>query len=405
MDHERLAELVIGEYVGLPLKFRLKPTEWTVLAAIVAYDSSLDEYRLISMSTGTKCNGFSSSPVDPYSVRDCHAEAICRRGLLVVLWKDVLNLSDDDDDSTGVLLVATTEKESNKESTKKRSKRLSFSLKPTLTLHLFISDLPCGSASEFGRVSGESTRVTGAKLIASSLLSLRTKPGRSDLPPDKQTRCMSCSDKVVKWTSQCGIQGALLHQAGLSVSIASVVLSRDAMLSALESPQRATQPELDEEQSAREVVSESMRLCLLRLPENLTQVYVSKLHSFPQSRQRICPPQRLNSSKGSPSGACLSWICVPNGRRVKANAGYVEMLVGMRGVREGAMKTASSAAVASDLCKASLFQFYRQFDDGGREISYLAAKQAAREYAAIRSSFLERFPEWNVNQVWDDFVL
>lgn len=398
MDAERLAGLVVGEYAGLPAKFRLKPTEWTVLAAIVAYDSAADEYRLISMSTGTKCNGFSSSPVDPYSVRDCHAEALCRRGLLVVLWKDVLRLKDDDDEDT-VLLVATAEKESSAESTTKQSKRLRFSLKPTLTLHLFISDLPCGIASEFGRVSGESARVTGAKLIA--LSSLRTKPGRSDLPPDKQTRCMSCSDKVVKWTSPCGIQGALLHQAGLSVSIASVVLSRDALLSALENPQ---QFETEQEQSAQEVVSESMRLCLLRLPENPTPVHVSKLHCFPQSRQQICPPQRLSAGKGSPSGACLSWICVPNARRVKANAGYVEMLVGMRGVREGASKTAPSAAVASDLCKASLFQFHRQLGGDG-EASYLAAKQAALEYAAIRSRFLERFPEWNVNQAWDDFVL
>lgn len=404
MEAEQVAQAVLQAFALLPQRFKPKPTEWTILAGIVAFDSTKQEYFIVSMGTGTKCNGFPDSPIDPWSIRDCHAETICRRGLLLVLWKDLIKLQNGED----TVLLSTCAEIKEEDLLVKRTKHdlTRCNLKPNLTLHLFISDLPCGSASEFQRVQGASMRETGAKPLGNN--GLCTKPGRSDLPENKKTRCMSCSDKVMKWCSFCGIQGTLLMRAGLTstIRLSSVVLSRDAALSALENP--LIQPTAEEENKAKQAVISSMKQCLLRVSGNDTcPVFVCSA-GFPQSRQQVCPPQRLNSTKGSPSGACMSLVCTPNGKRmaVNKNTGYVEMLVGMRGVKEGASKTAPSQAVHSDLCKANLFLLFMQCCYSSEpNTSYLDAKLGSHEYAQLREDFLAMFPEWNVNRTWDKFIL
>jgi tRNA-specific adenosine deaminase 1 len=49
---------------------------------------------------------------------------------------------------------------------------------------------------------------------------LRTKPGRADSPP---TLCMSCSDKIAKWTV-LGIQGALCFHFMHPLYISNIVI-------------------------------------------------------------------------------------------------------------------------------------------------------------------------------------
>ena len=66
---------------------------------------------------------------------------------------------------------------------------------------------------------------------SSALGVLRTKSGRSDLPPSQLTRSMSCSDKIASWHA-LGLQGSLLspffESSRRPVPLTSVVVSSDS---------------------------------------------------------------------------------------------------------------------------------------------------------------------------------
>ena len=55
---------------------------------------------------------------------------------------------------------------------------------------------------------------------------VRLKPGRSDVPVERRSGSLSCSDKILKW-SVCGLQGALLRTRFPDViPLAGVVVAR-----------------------------------------------------------------------------------------------------------------------------------------------------------------------------------
>uniref|UniRef100_K3WR94 tRNA-specific adenosine deaminase 1 n=1 Tax=Globisporangium ultimum (strain ATCC 200006 / CBS 805.95 / DAOM BR144) TaxID=431595 RepID=K3WR94_GLOUD len=265
-------------------------TEWTVLAGIVAHSTAGEDpsaagaesaFRMLACATGTKCLGRRDLDTRGLVVNDCHAEILARRALLRFLYTEAL------------VWTAAREKGDEPPSTslfERHPTTHRLVLKPQHTLHLYISEAPCGDAAIYqlrgdiidelvkqrvernadtgerpstteaaaaiGAVAEDTHersafRLTGAKAkrkhsdetTASSSPNenaqrppekrfdqmvgiARVKSGRSDLPPDKQTLSMSCSDKLAKWNA-VGIQGTLLLQWYEPLFLRSIVVSRD----------------------------------------------------------------------------------------------------------------------------------------------------------------------------------
>ncbi|KAL3659963.1 hypothetical protein V7S43_014889 [Phytophthora oleae] len=222
-------------------------SEWTVLAGVVLQTSDDDSFRVLSASTGNKCLGRRDLNADGLVVNDCHAEVLTRRAFLRYLY-------------TEALYWQKSGQESSDQSIFERhptSRRLV--LKPQHSLHLFISEAPCGDAAIYELRQGvvdelvqqrasrgvetdqkerSELRLTGAKRssdrqgtppdkkFAQTIGIARVKSGRSDLPVDKQTLSMSCSDKLAKWNA-LGLQGSLLLQWFEPIFLNSIVVSED----------------------------------------------------------------------------------------------------------------------------------------------------------------------------------
>jgi len=274
--------------------------EGTVYAAIVACrknssisinNDDVDDMWVVSCATGSKCTSIhsvvsslpasNSGNMDDDSIcqcykgmvlKDSHAEALCRRGFVASLWNEIENY----------LQQYTNNNTSSEEVTNTRhllevcnnntDDLTTFKLKSNITLHMYISDSPCGDAtiyeirrqlSDKGKKSEETElNFTGAKLILSdtnrkndSIIStltcsldtgdnskqstitlgredsqqlgaLRLKSSRSNI--SNRSTSMSCSDKLVRW-GVFGLQGTLLSTYYIPepIILSSVYVSKD----------------------------------------------------------------------------------------------------------------------------------------------------------------------------------
>nr|CCA19172.1 conserved hypothetical protein [Albugo laibachii Nc14] len=229
--------------------------DWTVLSGIVLQyplrDSENDEFRVLACATGSKCVGRDRSDSDGFVVNDCHAEVLARRSFMRYLYHEAIFWRTVSNGKIASELAKNSIFTPNDTNGK-------FVLKNQHRLHVYISESPCGQASIYPLKSeivnkhianrihrngnGKDTeqtstklRKTGAKLCKTSVYELdsnakvprfRTKSGRSDIPPHRQTLSLSCSDKIAKWMI-LGIQGTLLTQWFDHVYLSSIVIGQD----------------------------------------------------------------------------------------------------------------------------------------------------------------------------------
>ena len=315
MNVSDIAQCAIDHYhQTLPSNNGSKPQlgrEWTVYAAIVACrrrrvashdDDEMtnegDEMWVVSCATGSKCTSLrkivSSLPrpntldVDDESIckcyngmvlKDSHAEALTRRGLMSVLWDEIEHSLQCHKRTTRT--TTSTADDESKDGYQTRQLLEVYKLQPPsfrimsdISLHMYVSDSPCGDASIYeirkdtDTADGETElNFTGAKIIVSSgiegcnniddrnnngsitsiltcssngdqsvnlgregtqqLGALRIKSSRSNMSPELRSTSMSCSDKLLRW-GVFGLQGSLLSMyIPEPICLSSICVSRD----------------------------------------------------------------------------------------------------------------------------------------------------------------------------------
>ncbi|KAF3921436.1 hypothetical protein ABW21_db0203844 [Orbilia brochopaga] len=222
---ERVARLALDTFDALPA--RCKPRtdqsgvrEWVPMSAVILaqYDASPPALHLASLATGSKCLPATTLPkAHGLILHDSHSEVLALRGLNYFLLQEACRLLKDPDYQSPFLVRGP--------GLDKRP----FRIRPSIAIHLFSTEPPCGDASmEFimsaqqdatpWPIPAPASSHNGGDKEAPSLpgrsyfseLSIvRRKPSRPDALP---TLSKSCTDKLAlkQFTSALSSLSALL---------------------------------------------------------------------------------------------------------------------------------------------------------------------------------------------------
>ena len=148
-----IISLVYDKYNSLKVGGKPQEHEWTVLASIIKEEDG--KFEVIVITTGTKCVGEHSLSSQGLLVNDCHAEVLARRCFILYLMDQIANCKNGMADQS-VFQLST-------------DPSFQYILKDGIHFHLYISQSPCGYASEYYEEEGKrkALEIANAKVRAS----------------------------------------------------------------------------------------------------------------------------------------------------------------------------------------------------------------------------------------------
>lgn len=411
IESQNIANAIYSLYESLPLNGKTQNQEFTVLAAIVAQCRSSQNFKIISLATGTKCIGreLASTDINGCLLSDSHGEVLAKRGFTYYLLKETLCISTSDKselDQDDFLLDINP------------SINGKFQIKSNVSISLFISDNPCGDSSIYERNSGN-ILFTGAKICDDSwrreeiqeLGLVRTKSGRSTIEEKFRTTSMSCSDKICRWNA-ISLLGSIASNIIESVHLDTIIVGRDLLASKevqLLSLQRSLVDRIDKYKDSTKARIEIVDFECFRSGK-CNMEYNKSLES------------KANNVKLIPSGININWILNATGESNKhddfnkknlkhCSNGSLEVTLSQTGCLQGCIKkNIGNRKFSSRLCKSSIanlsIDVLRNLNtivSVNDKISYISLKTANTSYMDLKRRFLNEkpFDKWFCDEIQD----
>ena len=172
--HQDVAEACIKVLYRVCCNLGVEYNRKTIRSAVVMDDGHAA--KIIVATSGSNFILNKDKLFDCESVRDCHAEVLARRGLVLFLLREISKAQS----RYSEVMIRRNEK---------------YYIRHNIKFHLYISTVPCGDAGKDGR------------------LSYRMADGEGNVYETRPHRLykMSCRDKIALW-NVVGVQGALLSE-------------------------------------------------------------------------------------------------------------------------------------------------------------------------------------------------